>query len=205
MISSAPLETAAVTPPPAVTNPLALVQRATTSALPPTAAPLLSNSTFPQHGPCSKVPRMVHGLTYNGFVPVDTYGLSCTNGWTGGDWAGSAADAASIVQSLWGRRGSLLTPSTADEMLSSMKPLDTGSWGIGVLYGLGTMDMGSQLPGVYCREPGVLVGHGGETFGFTGTVGYIAKINASLAVFANAEDGVATESAVAGALTLLGV
>ena len=51
----------------------------------------------------------------------------------------------------------------------------------------------------------MFIGHGGETFGFTGNVGFIPKLNASVAVFANAEDGVAIAEATAGALSLLGV
>lgn len=172
--------------------------------LPGAAQPLLRNSHFPKHGACSRVKRMVHGLALRGFqAPVDTWGLSCTNGWTGGNWAGATEDAARVVQSLWGSHG-LLQPATAAAM-RKMRPLDKGVWGIGLPYGLGTMDLGSSLGGIYTRPVGTYIGHGGETYGFTGQVGYIPKLNASLAVFANAEDVLATASAAAGALSLMGV
>lgn len=68
--------------------------------LPPAAAPLLANSSFPTHGLCSSVAHMVHGLTFNGLIPTDTWDVSCTNGWTGGNWAGRASDAAAVVHAL---------------------------------------------------------------------------------------------------------
>ena len=114
-----------------------------------------------------------------------------------------------------------------------MRPLTKGPWGVGMPYGLGTMDLGSQLGGYFTRPKGVFIGHGGETCktkgieplphiptraaadsqrfdpvtpdGFTGYVGYVPKLNASLAVFANAEDAIATTAAAAGALSLMGV
>ena len=174
--------------------------------LPPAAAPLLSLSHFPTHGPCSKVAGMVHGITFNGLVPVDTWGVSCTNGWTGGNWAGRTRDAAQVAHALWaggaGGTGTLVSAELADQM-RRFEPLDTGSFK--VPYGLGAMDLGSQLGGVFTRPEGAFYGHGGETFGFTGYMGFVPKVNASLAVFANAEDVLATSEAAAGVLTFMGV
>ena len=67
------------------------------------------------------------------------------------------------------------------------------------------MDLGSQLEGVWRRPFGTYIGHGGETFGFNAFVGYIPRLNTSLAVVANAEDLLAVAEATAGALTILGV
>ena len=95
----------------------------------------------------------------------------------------------------------------------------------------GTMDLGSQLEWPSTRRFGTFYGHGADTFGFTGacglpwtaalgvsgrsapprvfapclgTFGYIPKINASLAVVANTELGLAVDQAVIGALDILG-
>ena len=60
---------------------------------------MLQDSHFPKHGTCSHIKDMVHGVALNGFqLPIDTWGLSCTNGWTGGNWAGTTADAANVLQ-----------------------------------------------------------------------------------------------------------
>mmetsp|Transcript_30811 Transcript_30811/g.92046 ORF Transcript_30811/g.92046 Transcript_30811/m.92046 type:complete len:140 (+) Transcript_30811:906-1325(+) len=100
------------------------------------------------------------------------------------------------TQELWGR-GGLLRGDLSDEM-RRMEPLDTGAFGVGLPYGLGTMDLGSQLEWPSTRRFGTFYGHGADTFGFTGTFGYIPKINASLAVVANTELGLAVDQAVIG-------
>jgi len=171
--------------------------------LPPAAPPLLSHSAFPVHGVCGTVDRMVHGLTFNAYgFPLDTFALSCTNGWTGGNWAGTTADAASLVWALWGS-ARLLRSKDAD-LMRHMTPLDSGTWGVGLPYGLGTMDLGSQLPGSFKRPIGTYIGHGGETYGFNSYVGFIPSLNVSLAVVANQENLLAVAEATAGALSLLG-
>lgn len=174
------------------------------AALPPAAAPLLNESTFPKRGPCKSVPQMVHGLTFNGLLPVDTWGVSCTNGWTGGNWAGRASDAAKVAHALWGGGGGALVSPALSDAMKTFVPLDRGPWGIGLPYGLGAMDIGSQM-GLFKRPAGVYIGHGGETFGFTGFAGFVPSKNVSLAIFANAENGAATLEATAAALSLLGV
>lgn len=170
---------------------------------------------FPKHGTCSEVAYMAHGLTFNGILPVDTWGISCTNGWTGGNWAGPAYSAAQVTQKLFHCEGNhttggctegggrLISKNATDEMRNFGK-LDFGSFGIGIPYGLGLMDLGSQLV-IKKRPVGTYIGHGGETFGFTGFTGFVPSKNVSLAVFANAENVVATMSATSAALSMLGV
>lgn len=61
-----------------------------TAILPPAALALLKHSSFPQHGACGKVKGMVHALVPTGTGrPADAFDVSCTNGWTCGNWAAS--------------------------------------------------------------------------------------------------------------------
>mmetsp|Transcript_27482 Transcript_27482/g.82175 ORF Transcript_27482/g.82175 Transcript_27482/m.82175 type:complete len:236 (-) Transcript_27482:134-841(-) len=64
-----------------------------TAILPPAALALLKHSSFPQHGACGKVKGMVHALVPTGTGrPADAFDVSCTNGWTCGNWAGATVD-----------------------------------------------------------------------------------------------------------------
>lgn len=88
--------------------------------------------------------------------------------------------------------------------MKTFQKLDRGPFGVGMPYGLGVMDIGSQL-GLFQRPVDTYIGHAGETFGFTGFAGFVPRVNASLAIFANAENLAATTAAAAAALAMLGV
>ena len=111
------------------------------------------STRFALRGLCESYSR-VHG-----YEPDDEYGrgldtayMSCTNGFTCGNVATTAAEVADFVYALYGEHA-IVNQSSVSEMTKIWE------W-----YGLGTMDLPSY--GVndprYCR-----VGHFGVTYGFT--------------------------------------
>merc|ERR1719352_1892037 len=132
------------------------------------AFPEMTSTAFAVHGPCSKYTK-VHAYSNERKPQVDVYDISCTNGWTCGNLISNAADAAFFVRALLGKGERVLNDKTLKEMLKT-RPLDK-TWAKGLPYGLGVMDLGVPAG----MEPGELVGHGGETYGFNAFTMYSMK------------------------------
>jgi len=153
--------------------------------------PEMTSTTFAVHGLCSKYTN-VHAYSNERTPAVDVYDVSCTNGWTCGNLISNAADAAFFVRALFGKGERILKESTQKEMLKT-RPLS--GWAAGLPYGLGVMDISVGLG----MEPGELVGHGGETYGFNAYTFYSRKWDFGLSVVVNNEDTNITSTALAEA------
>lgn len=154
--------------------------------------PEMTNTAFSVHGPCSKYTK-VHAYSNERSPPVDVYDVSCTNGWTCGNLISNAADAAFFVRALLGKGERVLKQSTQKEMLKTRVFDKKKAWAVGLPYGLGVMDFSYYFPGM---ESGELMGHGGETYGFTAFTLYSKKWDFGVSVVANNENGAVTRQAI---------
>jgi CubicO group peptidase (beta-lactamase class C family) len=141
----------------------------------------MNSTKFALHGPCRRYSK-VHAYSNEQTPPIDMYDVSCTNGWTCGNLISNAADAAFFVRALLGEGERVVKSSTQEEMLKTQQ-LDK-VWSIGLPYGLGLMDLGVQAG----MEPGRLVGHGGETYGFNAYTAYSKSWDFGISVVANSEN-----------------
>lgn len=141
----------------------------------------MPHTTFAVHGFCSKFTD-VHAYSAERSPPVDVYNMSCTSGWTCGNLISSGADVAVFVRALLGKGERVVKASTQVEMLKTA-PFTVG-WSQGLMYGLGVMDLSRFIS----MPAGSFFGHGGDTYGFNGQVGYSAEHDIGIGVFANTEN-----------------
>lgn len=141
--------------------------------------PEMTSTAFAVHGVCSKYTK-VHAYSNERKPAVDVYNVSCTNGWTCGNLMSNGADAAFFVRALFGNGERILNESTQREMLKT-RPLE--GWAAGLPYGLGAMDISKE----FGMEPGELVGHSGETYGFNAITFYSRKWDFGMSIVGNNE------------------
>ena len=124
---------------------------------------------FPENGPCSADPKIVHQYALKvddspgqGTVAThfDISKYSCLNGWACGNIAASVGDVAEWFWDIF--HGEIVSPNSLKQMLNFV-PLKKG-WSPGLRYGLGMMhwEMGSRV------DPDNLTwtfGHGGADWG----------------------------------------
>lgn len=162
------------------------------------AFPEMTSTAFAVHGPCSKYTK-VHAYSNERKPRVDVYDISCTNGWTCGNLISNAADAAFFVRALLGKGERVLKDKTQKEMLKT-RPFE--HWAKGLPYGLGVMDIGAYFSHFFAprfMEPGELMGHLGETYGFNAFTVYSKKWDFGLSIVANIENVGTTMTAIAAA------
>eukprot|EP00928_Gymnodinium_smaydae_P072992 TRINITY_DN56265_c0_g1_i1.p1 TRINITY_DN56265_c0_g1~~TRINITY_DN56265_c0_g1_i1.p1 ORF type:complete len:417 (+),score=74.28 TRINITY_DN56265_c0_g1_i1:93-1343(+) len=143
----------------------------------------MKSTAFALHGPCSDY-TSVHGFSQEQLPAIDVSNMSCTNGWTCGNLLSNGGDAAVFVRALLGKGDQVLSSKMQKEMLT-FKPLSQG-WGKGIPYGLGLMDMSKKVKGQVGEVE--FIGHGGETYGFNGAVGYSRTLDVGIALFGNSEN-----------------
>jgi CubicO group peptidase (beta-lactamase class C family) len=162
------------------------------------AFPEMTSTAFAVHGPCSKYTK-VHAYSNERKPQVDVYDISCTNGWTCGNLISNAADAAFFVRALLGKGERVVKEKTQKEMLKT-RPFE--HWAKGLPYGLGVMDVGVFFREFFAQrhmEPGELMGHAGETYGFNAFTVYSKKWDFGLSVIVNNEQVGTTMTAIAAA------
>lgn len=173
--------------------------------------------TFAGRGPCSRYENMVHSYASTGKVdPItgqneytDMYNSSCLNGWTMGNIAISAIDAAQFYYDLFaapygiggasgGATGTGLVPSVVSgfsrwkmSQLERIGPADP--WGQGIHYGYGTFDVmpgfsNEFTPPVTDNRDHDLIGHGGADYGTYLEGGWHPALNVAIAIGVNKDE-----------------
>jgi len=107
--------------------------------------------------------------------------------WTGGYIISNALDVARFYYDLMGPEYKILSEQSVEEMQDWVM-LDIGFAAGELYYGLGLMilneDFGRNTPNM-TENAGIIIGHGGATYGFKSTQGYNYHIGAGLSLFTN--------------------
>jgi D-alanyl-D-alanine carboxypeptidase len=134
-----------------------------------------------------------------GYSPIDDQGnrqnlslLNLGNGLSDGGLVANAQDVASFLDALL-VQNKLLSPQMLQTMLTFVPASDSGEYGLGI-------KRWQDNPQV-----GVLLGHGGEYYGFQSFMIYVPKWQITVVALTNAEDANAVKLANAALHTALGI
>lgn len=162
-------------------------------AVPPNLRTDFNDTAFPNGGPCSKVPGVIHqyapwvspkNKTYGFF---DIYDDSCLNAWTAGNLATTTLDLARFWDHLFRAR---LTTAARLAQMREFQPLTAG-WMTGLEYGLGLMaSTWKDTAGAFVPEGLMVLGHGGEDYGSSTFLnGYVPYLNATFVLATGSDWG----------------
>uniref|UniRef100_A0A7S4GNC5 Beta-lactamase-related domain-containing protein n=1 Tax=Oxyrrhis marina TaxID=2969 RepID=A0A7S4GNC5_OXYMA len=132
----------------------------------------------------------VHHLGNSGRVVVRNQTASVL-GWTCGNMVGRAQDVARFFWDLLGPSDSRILSEESLAFMRRYQPMTVG-WGklANVHYGAGLMAVqGALKPGGPGADWGFYEGHGGATYGFTSSQGFIPKASAAFSLVTNTGAG----------------
>jgi len=153
-----------------------------------------TETVFPKDQLCSDFPDIPHLYAWQkkvdkhgDFVYRDMINSSCLNGWTCGNVAISAGDAASFYYDLFTER---FLSGFSLVYLNHLDPLSFG-WGKGLQYGYGVFNLGMDVWGWHNSRVHVepknmfVIGHGGSDYGSYITAGYNPTLKFAFSVGVN--------------------
>mmetsp|Transcript_90306 Transcript_90306/g.206534 ORF Transcript_90306/g.206534 Transcript_90306/m.206534 type:complete len:404 (+) Transcript_90306:47-1258(+) len=163
----------------------------TTAALPdPTRMPSLQ--FLGQHGPLSQAltaPGWAVNPLWGSGVVVQNQTASIL-GWTCGNMVGRAQDVAQFFWDLLGPSDNRVVSEESLAFMRQYKPMTVG-WGklINLYYGAGLMaSQAAFKPPANVTDWGFYEGHGGSTYGFSSSQGFIPKVQAAFSVVSNTDN-----------------
>jgi len=139
-------------------------------------------SVFVNEGTCEQH-TPVHGFMQSystaSLPPQDVWNVSCTGGWTGGNFLGSVADVSRYTYLLYNKRHPQIVSQASQELMTNFSSPDLG--GSFKFYGMGTFSLDWSVGDAEAY------GHVGDTYGYQSQSTYFPELDFVLTVATNVE------------------
>ena len=146
-----------------------------------------SHSLFVNRGTCedhTSVHGFMEGYSSASLPPQDVWNVSCTGGWTGGNYLGSVADVARYTHALYSVTAPrIVKAASLRDMLNFTAPSRPGHEAF-KFYGMGTFNLDWSVD---ANRSVPAYGHVGDTYGYQSQATYAPGLDFALSVGTNVE------------------
>jgi len=156
-----------------------------TTVFPPSVRKTFNSSTFVDKGACSAY-TPVHGIMAPSYYDPDAKGdtdvwnVSCTGGWTAGNYIGSALDVAKFTYDLYGPEAKIVSKESQAHLINFTAPNSHHKF-----YGMGTFSLDWTASTETANITGY--GHVGDTYGYQSQTTYFPDLDFVITVATNVE------------------